>query len=117
MARNQKKQDKEKAEAYLKRLLLARTATAIDAAESLTDQMNRIRDAQNDVRFMVKTYLPHYATAESAAFQIEYANLVANNPLFKGFAEWGGAAWQSRYGVMLLFRFGCGCAARKFFSV
>lgn len=89
MAKTQKTIDKEKAEAYLKRLELARTATAVDAFETLTDKMNRIQRAKWDVKYMVEKYLPHYATAESAAFQVEYANLVAKNPLFKGFAEWG----------------------------
>lgn len=85
----QKKRDKKKVDEYLKRLEIARTATSVDAFESLTDKMNRIHKSKNDVKYFVEIYLPHYATAESAAFQLEFANLVANDPLFKGFAEWG----------------------------
>jgi phage terminase large subunit-like protein len=89
MAKSGKKRDREKVEAYLKRLELARNATAVDAFESPSDKMNRIRRAVRDVKYMVKTYLPHYAEAESAGFQIEFAEMVANDPVFIGFAEWG----------------------------
>ncbi|HMM01241.1 MAG TPA: hypothetical protein PKC96_07995, partial [Bacilli bacterium] len=89
MAKSQVKRDKEKVDEYLKRLELARSATTVDAFETLTDKMNRIQRAKWDVKYMVETYLPHYAEAECAEFQIEFANLVANNPLFMGFAEWG----------------------------
>ncbi|WP_165025620.1 hypothetical protein [Dysgonomonas sp. ZJ279] len=85
----QKKRDKDKVDEYLKRLDIARTATTVNAFESLADKMNRIQRAKTDVKYMVETYLPHYATAESAAFQLEFANMVARDPLFKGFAEWG----------------------------
>ena len=85
----QKKKDKDKVDEYLKRLEIARSATSVDVFETLADKMNRIQRAKTDVKYFVETYLPHYATAESAAFQLEFANLVANNPLFKGFAEWG----------------------------
>jgi phage terminase large subunit-like protein len=89
MARNQRKRDKEKVDAYLSKLDIARTATSVDAFETLTDKINRIHKAKTDVKYFVETYLPHYATAESAAFQLEFAQMVANDPLFKGFAEWG----------------------------
>lgn len=89
MAKSQNKRDKEKVEEYIKRLELARSATTVDVHETLTEKMNRIQRAKNDVKYMVETYLPHYAEAESAEFQVEFANLVAHNPLFMGFAEWG----------------------------
>jgi len=89
MAKSQAKIGKEKVDEYIKRLEIARTATTVDPFESLTAKMNRIQKAKQDIKYMVETYLPHYATAESAAFQVEFANLVSKNPLFKGFAEWG----------------------------
>lgn len=89
MAKSQRKRDQEKVDEYIKRLELARSATTVDVHESLTDKMNRIQKAKTDVKYLVETYLPHYAEAESADFQIEFANLVAHNPLFIGFAEWG----------------------------
>ncbi|MDR0872994.1 MAG: hypothetical protein LBN27_05940 [Prevotellaceae bacterium] len=81
--------DKKKADAYLKKLEVARTANAVNPFEEKAEQAARIARAKTDVAYMVKTYLPHYATAECADFQIEFAEMVAANPLFKGFAEWG----------------------------
>lgn len=89
MAKSRKKSDQEKVDAYLKRLELARNATSVDAFESLTDKMNRIQRAKWDIKYVVETYFPHYAEAECADFQIEFAEMVADNPLFMGFAEWG----------------------------
>jgi len=84
-----KKIDRKKADAYLKKLDVARTANTVNPFEDKAEQAARIARAKADVAYMVKTYLPHYATAESADFQIEFAEMVAANPLFKGFAEWG----------------------------
>ena len=84
-----KQQDKKKADAYLKKLEAAKTAMDINPYESKEEQKARIVRAKKDVAFMVKTYLPHYATAECADFQIEFAKMVAADPLFKGFAQWG----------------------------
>lgn len=89
MAKSKAKIAQEKVDAYLKRLEIARNAVSVDPFESLADQMNRIHRAQQDVVYMVETYLPHYATAKCANFQKEFALLVANDPLFKGFTEWG----------------------------
>lgn len=86
---SQKKQDKAKLDAYLARLEIALKATSVDVFESPTTQKERIARAKDDVRYMVKTYLPHYAAAESADFQVDFDKDVVDNPLFKGFAEWG----------------------------
>ena len=40
-------------------------------------------------KYLVETYLPHYATADCADFQIAHANKVMNDPIYKGYAEWG----------------------------
>jgi predicted phage terminase large subunit-like protein len=86
---NTKKQDRKKADAYLKKLEAAKTAMEVNPFEGKEEQKARIARARLDVACMVKTYLPHYATAECAGFQIEFANMVAADPLFKGFAQWG----------------------------
>ncbi len=88
MAKTQNTRDKEKVDSYLRRLELARTTT-VDAFETLTDKMNAIQRAKWDVEFMVNRYFKHYATADCADFQIAFAEMVADNPLIKGFAEWG----------------------------
>jgi predicted phage terminase large subunit-like protein len=85
----QKQRDKKKADTYLKKLEAAKTATTIDPFETKAQQRERIARATDSIACMVKTYLPHYATAECADFQIEFAEMVAANILFKGFAEWG----------------------------
>lgn len=85
----QRKKDIEKAELYLKKLEISRNSTNVNPFETEFEKQERIRRAKEDVNFMVKTYLPHYATVESAGFQISFANEVAADPLFKGFAEWG----------------------------
>ena len=86
---SQKQRDKKKAEEYLKKLELAKTANTVNPFETKSNKEQRIARAKADVNFFVKTYLPHYATVESAPFHIEFANMVKENPLFKGFAEWG----------------------------
>lgn len=88
MAKSQAKRDQEKVDLYLQKLEMARTTT-VDAFETFTDQMNAIQRAKTDIKYLVERYFAHYATAECADFQIEFAELVAFNPLFKGFAEWG----------------------------
>jgi hypothetical protein len=84
-----KKLDKQKLEAYNKKIEVARAANAVNPFEDRAEQAARIARAKTDVAFMVKTYLPHYASAECADFQIKFAQMVAADPLFKGFAEWG----------------------------
>jgi predicted phage terminase large subunit-like protein len=84
-----KKADKKKAEAYLRKLEIAKTANEVNPFEDKSVQAARIEGAKADITCMIKTYLPHYATAECADFQIEFAKMVVLNPLFKGFAQWG----------------------------
>ncbi len=86
---SQKKIDKQKAEEYLKKLELAKTANTVNPFETKQQQEERITRAKKDVGYFVKTYLPHYATVESAPFHLEFAAIVKDSPLFKGFAEWG----------------------------
>lgn len=83
-------EDKSALKAYLEKVARARsTKNLINPDESTLEKMERIRRAKTDVQYMVMTYLPHYATAQSAGFQIEHAEKVKNDPLYKGYAEWG----------------------------
>ncbi len=84
-----RKLDKDLAKAYLEKLEFAQKANEVNPFETKAEQNERIKKSQNDVVYMVKTYLPHYATAECADFQIDAANDVANDPLIKEFEEWG----------------------------
>lgn len=90
MANNYKKKDaKKKAELYLQKLEISRKSNDINPFETKEEQKARIDRAKKDVVFFVETYLPHYATAKCAYFHIDFATMVSNDPLFKGFAEWG----------------------------
>lgn len=84
-----RKTDIQKAEQYLAKLDIVRNSTDINPFETKQDQQERISRAKNDVKYFVETYLRHYATAECAGFQVEFANMVRKDILFKGFAEWG----------------------------
>jgi len=84
-----KKTNREIAEQYLKKLDIVRKANEVNPYESKDEQNERIARAKKDVKFFVERYLPHYATAECANFQIDFASMVKKDPLFMGFAEWG----------------------------
>lgn len=85
----QRKIDRDLAKAYLDKLEFAQKANEVNPSETKAEQNARIRKAQGDVVYMVETYLPHYATAPCADFQIDAANDIANDPLIKEFEEWG----------------------------
>ena len=69
-----RQEDKKALERYKEKLRRAQTAgQRVDLTESMKDRLNRIQKAKEDVGFMVKTYLPHYATVESADFHIDFA--------------------------------------------
>ncbi|MFV0599155.1 MAG: hypothetical protein ACK5M0_05460 [Bacteroidales bacterium] len=89
----QRKVDKLLAEKYLAKLDLVTKANEVNPFESKEEQNKRKLRAIRDVKYMVETYLPHYATVESAPFQIETANDVAADDTFREFEEWfrGGA--------------------------
>ncbi len=84
-----KKLDKDLAKAYLEKLEFAQKANEVNPFETKAEQNERIKKAKDDVVYMVNTYLPHYAIAECADFQVEFANMVKENGLIKAFAEWG----------------------------
>lgn len=86
---SKRKKDQKKAEEYLKKLEIVKSSNSVDPFESPETQQRRIRRAKSDVEYFVKTYLPHYTTVKSASFQIEFAEMVKSDPIFKGFAEWG----------------------------
>jgi predicted phage terminase large subunit-like protein len=69
--------------------LIRQSGGEVNPNETKDEQKQRIERAKKDYAFMVEYYFPHYATAKSADFHIEFANMVAKNKLFKGFAEWG----------------------------
>ena len=85
-----KQADKIAQKRILEKIKLIRSSGgSVDPNETKDEQKARIERAKKDYGYMVSYYFPHYATAKSADFHIEFANMVAKNPLFKGFAQWG----------------------------
>jgi phage terminase large subunit-like protein len=89
----QKTNDKALADAYLAKLEITKRANEVNPFETKSEKDERIARAKRDVVFMVKNYLPHYATADCAQFHWLAANQIANDLLIKIFLEWfrGGA--------------------------
>lgn len=69
--------------------LLRASNNRVNPTETKSEKQIRIERAKKDYAYMVEYYFPHYATSKCAPFHIQFANMVAKNPKFKGFAQWG----------------------------
>ncbi|TLP81366.1 hypothetical protein [Maribacter sp. ACAM166] len=84
------KADKAALEKYREKLKFVRSSGAsINPNETADQKKARIHRAKKDVRFCVQYYFPHYATSESAEFQIQSANYTLKHKTAKQFDEWG----------------------------
>lgn len=81
--------DKQAKERYLEQLRLVREGTEINPFETPGEKAAAIERMKKDVAFMVKTILPHYATCDSADFQIKLANRVVKNKTCRELVRWG----------------------------
>ena len=97
-----KKQDKLNVERYQKQLELVSASNAINPFETDAERRAAIERAKRDFAFMVQRYFPHYATAETPDFHIEFSYKVKKSKTFKGFAEWGRALSKSVLNNILL---------------
>lgn len=97
-----KVKDKLSVERYLKKIDLIRSGVIPVSGDSPEQKAIRIAKAKKDVRYFVQEYLPHYATSESADFQIEWANMVGKDKVFRGFAEWGRALAKSVWNNIII---------------
>ena len=102
MATTQKKTDKQKADLFLQKLEMARSSNEVNPFESKAEQDARIARAKDDVEYMVKTYLPHYATADCAPFHLLAANQIAYDELIKIFLEWFRGAAKSVWADVII---------------
>ncbi|WP_461632749.1 hypothetical protein [Labilibaculum euxinus] len=102
MARSQRRTDQEKANEYLKKLEIVKNSNEVNPFESKQDQQERIRHAQDNVLYMVQTYLPHYATADSAKFQIDAAEEIAMEMVIFIFIEWFRGAAKSVWANVII---------------
>lgn len=97
-----KREDKISIIRYQKQLELIGSHTAVNPYESIKEQRLAIERAKKDFPFMVQRYFPHYATAATPWFHIDFARKVQGNKTFKGFAEWGRALSKSVLNNILL---------------
>lgn len=97
-----RKDDKKALERYQKKLDFARNAGGVNIYETKEEKAQRIERAKRDYAFMVDYYFPHYASAPTADFQIEWASMVKRNKTFKGFCMWGRGLAKSVHNCILL---------------
>lgn len=76
-------------QAYLEKLELIKSGKTFNPNESASDIAARVFLAKNDIRYCVNYYLSHYATAESAEFQVELAEAVKKSKTIKALVRWG----------------------------
>lgn len=90
-----RRSDKQKLEQYQKKLEMVSESVHINPYETITDRRAAIERAKTDYAYFVQRYFPHYATASVPQFHIDFAQKVAKNQTFKGFAQWGRALAKS----------------------
>lgn len=82
-------QDKKAKERYLKKIEMIKTTGVVNINETSEERIAAIEQARKNIGYTVIRYFSHYATAETADFQEEWANDVLADPTFTGFAKWG----------------------------
>jgi phage terminase large subunit-like protein len=97
-----KKNDKTALERYRKKLELSRSHSTVNPFENEIEKREAKDAAKKSFRAMVQRYFPHYATAETPDFHIDFAKKVQKNKTFKGFAQWGRALSKSVVNDILL---------------
>lgn len=80
--------DRKALDEFRKKVQIIQQQTNLNPYETKLDKQERIQRAMKDPRYMVEYYFPHYATCESADFQIDFAKQVKRNKTIKIFAEW-----------------------------
>jgi predicted phage terminase large subunit-like protein len=87
---------------WKERNLLLQSLTPPPPKESDEDKAKRISRARRDYGFFVKTYFPHLAKSDCAAFQIDAANYLKKNRDTRAVFEWArGHAKSTHLGVFI----------------
>ena len=81
--------EKQARDQYLEKVKFARAGSSVNPFETPEEQRRAIERAKKDVEFMVRRYLPHYATSQCADFQIRLANRVAREQQCRELVRWG----------------------------
>lgn len=97
-----KKQDKVSIARYQAKLEQARSHGSINPFETEKERQKAIERAKKDFRYMVQRYFPHYASAPTPEFHIDFVKRVKKDNTYKGFAQWGRALSKSVVNNVLL---------------
>lgn len=84
-----KAENKQAIERYKQKLQLIKSGATVNPFETPEEKQAVIDRAKKDVRFFVSEFFPHYATSESADFQIDLANRVKRNNKCREIVRWG----------------------------
>ncbi|MFA9212488.1 MAG: hypothetical protein ACEQSR_01390 [Candidatus Methylacidiphilales bacterium] len=95
--------DKKALEQYQKKLEFARSAGKPNPYETAKEKKERLDSIKKiDWKYLIEYYFPHYATSETADFQIEYCKKVEKDPTFTGFAKWGRGLAKSVFNNVII---------------
>lgn len=84
-----KAENKQAIERYRQKLALIKSGASVNPFETPEERQSVIERAKKDVRFFVSEFFPHYATSESADFQIDLAKRVLKNKKCRELVRWG----------------------------
>lgn len=82
------KQEKELLKKYIDKIDFILEHGNVNQNETEDEQADRIEKAKKDYKYCFETYFPHYATDETADFQVKGANKAKKNKRLKAVMEW-----------------------------
>ncbi|WP_442795321.1 hypothetical protein [Pelobium manganitolerans] len=97
-----KKLDKDIIQAFKDRIELIKSGATANPFETKAEQQERIFLAKKDIRFCANYYFEEYASAESAEFQIELAEMVKKNLTIKALIRWGRGLAKSVWSDLII---------------
>jgi predicted phage terminase large subunit-like protein len=80
---------KQAIERYKQKLSLIKSGATVNPFENAAERQAVIDRAKSDIGYFVSEFFPHYATSESADFQIDLAKRVLKNKKCRYLVRWG----------------------------
>jgi len=80
---------KQALERYRQKLELIKSGATVNPFETEAERQKVIERSRTDYAYMVREFFPHYATAETADFQIDLAKKVKKNKVARFLVRWG----------------------------
>lgn len=84
-----KAEDKQALEKYRQKLELIKSGATVNPFETPEERKAVIDKAISDYAYMVREFFPHYATSETADFQVDLAKKVKKNKRARYLVRWG----------------------------